>query len=119
MKIGVSFDRARTLVMHEQALFHAAVSHGDTHAAWRSLERIHILSQEFGLMHLVSHWRMVRYAWSLRDGREVLGQLTRLALAPIGNISGRLPFGNTGRANVSAFQPMEIPPDLIMQITKL
>lgn len=105
--------------MHEQALFHAAVENSDTHAAWRSLERIHILSQEFGLMHLASHWRMLCFAWSLRDSREVFGQLTRLVLAPIGNLIGRLPFGNTGRSNVSAFQPMDIPPDLKDQIAKL
>ena len=55
MKIVISVDCARTLVMHEQALFHAAVENSDTHAAWRSLERIHILSQEFGLIHLASH----------------------------------------------------------------
>ena len=119
MKVEISVDGARTLDMHEQALFHAAVVHRNTHAAWRSLDRIHILSQEFGLMHLASHWRMLRFAWSLRDSREVLGQLTRLALAPIGNITSKLLFGNTGRANVSTFQPMDIPPDLKAQIAKL
>lgn len=119
MRIKISVDRARTLVLSEQALFQAAVAEGNTLTAWRSLERIHIPSQEFGSMHLASHWRMLRYAWSLRDNREVLGQLTRLALAPIGNITGKLPFGNTGRANVSAFQPMDIPPDLKAKIAEL
>lgn len=27
-------------------------------------------------------------------------------MAPLGNLTGRLPIGNTGRANVSAFAPM-------------
>ncbi|MBT8427288.1 MAG: DUF3703 domain-containing protein, partial [Erythrobacter sp.] len=32
--------------------------------------------------------------------------------APLGNLTGRLPWGNTGRANVSAFAPMPYPDDL-------
>lgn len=119
MKIQLPIEDARLLVMHEMSQFEAAQAKGDSDTAWRSLERIHIISQGFGIMHLSSHWRMLLYAWALRDTKEVLGQLTRLALAPVGNLTGRLPFGNTGRANVSAFLPMELPADLSAQITKL
>ena len=119
MKIQFPIEHARLLVMHEMSQFEAAQAQGDTDTAWRSLERIHIISQGFGIMHLSSHWRMLLYAWALRDTKEVFGQLTRLALAPVGNLTGRLPFGNTGRANVSAFLPMELPADLSAQITKL
>jgi hypothetical protein len=35
-----------------------------------------------------------------------------LLLAPLGSLTGRLPIGNTGRSNVSAFLPMAIPQDL-------
>lgn len=118
MKIQLSIERARLLVIHEMAQFKAAQSGGDTDTAWRSLERVHIISQGFGRMHLSSHWRMLLYAWTLRDTKEVFGQLTRLALAPVGNLTGRLPFGNTGRANVSAFMPMDIPAELSAKITK-
>lgn len=38
--------------------------------------------------------------------------MLRLALAPLGNLTGRIPQGNTGRSNVSAFQSMEVPDDL-------
>lgn len=55
---------------------------------------------------------MLRFAIEVRDGREALGQTFRLLLVPIGNATGRLPAGNTGRANVSAFDPMPIPADL-------
>lgn len=119
MKVEISVERARLLVNHQLRHFEAAKISGDQHAAWRSLEHIHILSQGFGLMHPYSHWWMLRYAWTLRDKKEVVGQLMRLALAPIGNLTGRLPFGNTGRANVNAFQPMDIPSDLGAKITKL
>jgi hypothetical protein len=55
---------------------------------------------------------MLRAAWALRDGRELRGQLLRLALTPIGHLSGRLPLGSTGASNVSPFEPMALPPEL-------
>jgi hypothetical protein len=38
--------------------------------------------------------------------------MVRIILAPLGALTGRLPVGNTGRSNVSAFAPMPIPADL-------
>lgn len=84
----------------------------DRARAWRSLERAHIISQRALGPHMRVHSIMVGYALHLRDGREVVGQLARLALAPLGSLTGRIPFGNTGRSNVSAFQPMALPEDL-------
>jgi hypothetical protein len=55
---------------------------------------------------------MLELACRLRDWREVGGQIVRLALAPFGNLTGRLPVGNTGRSDISAFAEMEIPDDL-------
>jgi hypothetical protein len=55
---------------------------------------------------------MLEFAVALRDWREVTGQVVRLILAPLGALTGRIPVGNTGRSNVSAFQPMAIPDDL-------
>lgn len=76
------------------------------------LERAHVLGQrDFG-----RHWRvhllMLQVAWEATDGRELRGQLLRLALTPIGHLTKRLPEGNTGRSNVSAFVPMAVPADL-------
>jgi hypothetical protein len=42
----------------------------------------------------------------------VSGQVLRIALVPLGHLLGRLPRGNTGAANVSAFAPMAIAPDI-------
>ena len=55
---------------------------------------------------------MLLIGWSAGDRRQVMGQLMRIALVPVGHLAGRLPVGNTGGANVSAFKPMAIPPEL-------
>lgn len=55
---------------------------------------------------------MLCFAIEQRDWREAAGQIIRLALAPLGALTGHIPIGNTGRSNVSAFQPLPIPDDL-------
>ena len=80
--------------------------------AWRHLERAHVVAQERLKLHCISHWRMLQLAWRTRDWREVRGQIFRLSLAPIGNITGRLPIGNSGRSNISALARMEIEPEV-------
>jgi hypothetical protein len=85
---------------------------GDARAAFAQLERAHVLGQTRFGPHLRVHLGMLRAGWQLRDGPEVLGQLMRLALVPVGHLTGRLPIGNTGGANVSAFTPMPIAPEL-------
>ncbi|KPF72331.1 MAG: DUF3703 domain-containing protein [Blastomonas sp.] len=90
----------------------AAVQRGDVPLAWHHLGRAHILAQTRLGAHCVSHWKMLVFAVRLRNWPEAAGQLLRLALAPLGNLTGRLPLGNTGRSTVSAFAPMDIPLDL-------
>lgn len=99
-------------VQAEMAVFHTARAAGDGAAAWRALERVHIVSQPYVLLHLASHWAMLSFAVVTRNSGEIAGQLFRLLLVPLGALSGRLPIGNTGRANVSAFAPMPIPDEL-------
>ena len=85
---------------------------GDARSAFAALERAHLLGQLDFVPHLRVHWQMLRVGWSAGDWREVIGQVLRIALVPIGHLVGRLPMGNTGGANVSAFKPMAIPPEL-------
>jgi Protein of unknown function (DUF3703) len=85
---------------------------GDDQAAWAHLERAHILGQPFIGPHLRTHWEMLRLAVATRIRGEALGQVFRLVLVIPGTLLGRLPAGNTGRANVSAFVPMPIPAEL-------
>jgi hypothetical protein len=85
---------------------------GDSTRAFAFLERAHVLGQGRPVPHLRVHGQMLKLGWAVRDWREVTGQLMRLALVPVGHLFGRLPAGNTGGANVSAFKPMPVPPDL-------
>jgi hypothetical protein len=94
------------------AAFKKSRTAGDIASAWHSLERAHIVSQPFLGPHLANHRAMLGFAVAQSDWREVRGQIVRLGLAPIGALTGRIPLGNTGRSNVSAFQPMAIPDDL-------
>lgn len=77
---------------------------------WLLLEASHVLGQPLPGLHWRSHWWMLRHALRLRDAGEVAGQLLRLALTPLGHLLDRLPHGNTGRANVPATLPMDMPP---------
>lgn len=97
---------------NELATYRQARANGNQVGAWHHLERAHILGQLRMGLHINSHLHMLGYAIHLRQPREVLGQIMRLALAPLGNATGRLPWGNNGRADVSAFVEMEIPDDL-------
>ena len=76
------------------------------------LERAHVLGQSDFALHWRVHMMMLRAAVDLVDTREARGQVLRLALTPFGHLFKRLPRGNTGRANVSAFAPMPVPPEL-------
>jgi hypothetical protein len=55
---------------------------------------------------------MLAYAVRRRDRHEIIGQLTRVIVAGPGSWTGRYPVGNTGGADVSAFQPMPVPDDV-------
>jgi hypothetical protein len=89
---------------------------GGLELALQHLARAHILSQRHTLAHAAIHLRMLRLGWRRRDGREVLGQLSRTLAALL---FSRLwvPVGNTGLAGVSAFKPMPLPADLVHYLT--
>lgn len=103
---------AISLIAEEMARYRAGRRVKDHASAWQALERAHILAQPYLFPHLASHWHMLGFSLRVRDWREAGGQLFRLALVPLGSLTGRLPAGNTGRARVSAFRPMPVPPDL-------
>jgi hypothetical protein len=88
-----------------------AVTEGNSERAFGHLARAHILGQRSTWRHVHVHWLMLKLGASVRDRREVFGQLSRIVAAAI---FSRLwvPAGNTGRANVSATKPMPIPDDL-------
>ncbi|MDC0707625.1 DUF3703 domain-containing protein [Stigmatella sp. ncwal1] len=96
----------------ELRAFREAEAREEMTAAWRLLERAHILSQAHAWPHLRVHGAMFAFAWRRRDMREWLGQWPRLLLAAPGSWLGRAPRGNTGGAHVGLFTPMPIPEDL-------
>jgi Protein of unknown function (DUF3703) len=79
---------------------------------WDLLCAAHIVGQHVYALHIQSHLAMLRFAWHHKQWGEIFGQLMRLALVPIGHVFQRLPKGNSGRADISAFKPMEVPPKL-------
>jgi hypothetical protein len=84
----------------------------DFDRSWTLLEDAHVLSQPWAWLHVRVHGSMFVAAVVQRDVREVRGQLSRIAVAGPGSLSGRYPTGNTGRARVPATQPMPIAGEL-------
>jgi hypothetical protein len=84
----------------------------DFQAAFRHLERAHVLSQNWTVQHVRVHWRMFLWGVRRRDWREVAGQSVRIVSAAAKTGFGFLPHGNTGGTNVSPFRAMPIPDDL-------
>jgi hypothetical protein len=96
----------------ERAAARSARGRGDLTAEWKHLERAHILSQPLAGAHVRTHLAMLAYAFRRRDPHEIIGQLMRVIVAGPGSWTGRYPVGNTGGADVSAFQPMPVPDDV-------
>jgi hypothetical protein len=84
---------------------------GKVEVAFHHLERAHILSQRYTSAHVHVHWLMLRLGASMGAWREVIGQSTRIVAAAMFSRIW-VPIGNTGRANVSAIEPMVVPDDL-------
>lgn len=82
------------------------------HDRWLLLEAAHVVGQTRFGPHLETHGLMLAQAWRHRDAGEMVGQAFRLLLVPLGHLTGRLPIGNPGRTNVSAFKPMPLRSDI-------
>jgi hypothetical protein len=86
--------------------------------SWQHLERAHILGQPYPLAHTLVHWKMLSFGISIKNTKEVLGQIPRLLLGGVKSFVGKIPAGNTGGANVPPLTPMEIPADLQIIISR-
>lgn len=89
----------------------AAMARGESQTAFEHLGRAHILSQRYTWQHVYVHALMLKLGASTGNWREVIGQLSRIIAAAVFSRIW-VPVGNTGRANVSAMQPMAVPDDL-------
>lgn len=90
----------------------AAWQRGDLASAFAALERAHILSQRYLMAHVMTHLRMFRVGFARQDWREMFGQIIRLVSTVPGFLTGWVPRGNTGGADVSALKSMPLPADL-------
>lgn len=72
-------------------------------------ERAHILGQRYFLTHATTHIWMLRAGFARKDFREVTGQIVRLIAVVPGYLTGWVPKGNPGGAQVNAMRPMPIP----------
>ncbi|HEY9144489.1 DUF3703 domain-containing protein [Arenimonas sp.] len=104
-------NRLAAAFSHEWTLAQAARRAGDFNQAFRHLERAHILGQRHTWRHVKTHLGMLQVGWQRQDGREIVGQLTRIVAAALFSRIW-VPLGNTGGANVRATQPMPVPPEL-------
>ncbi|MDQ3632911.1 MAG: DUF3703 domain-containing protein [Acidobacteriota bacterium] len=96
----------------EVELAEKCVAENDLDAAFRHLERSHILGQSITYEHTRVHWLMLKIGWKREDLREIFGQIFRIIGASTKTPFGIYPTGNTGGANVSPFKPMPIAEDL-------
>lgn len=104
--------RIRAYVELELNAAQAAERAGEPLAAFRHLERAHVLGQRSTVQHVRVHMRMLFWGLRHHNTREVMGQFTRLIGAATKTWLGLIPQGNTGGANVNAFKAMPIPDDL-------
>ncbi|MBD3611164.1 MAG: DUF3703 domain-containing protein [Hydrogenovibrio crunogenus] len=109
---GTVREALRAAFEGEMSFAEDGLRSGDDAVAFRHYERAHVLGQMFVGPHVRANVGMLRVGWRRRDLREIVGQVLRIPGGLIGSAIGRVPIGNTGGANVSAFEPMAIPADL-------
>ena len=90
-------------------------SAGPLEERWNWLMAAHVVGQHRMDLHADCHRRMLALARASHDWREVAGQVQRLALLPVGHLTGRIPRGNVGRSTVGVMQVME-PPEAVQRL---
>lgn len=84
--------------------------------AFFHLERAHILGQAYVIPHSISHLFMLKIYFLKKEYMNSVGQIVRLVLGVFGSAVGLIPVGNTGGSEISMFQKMDIPPDLMKKM---
>lgn len=79
---------------------------------WIALERAHIVSQPYAVLHTRVHLAMLRRAIADRNRQETLGQVLRIVVAGPGSLTGRYPRGNIGTTAMGLRETTDVPPDL-------
>lgn len=85
---------------------------GNLEIAWRHLERAHVIGQAYPFEHSFVHWKMLVFGLKIKDKKEIIGQLPRLLVGGVKSFVGKIPFGNTGGANIHPLKPLPIEQDI-------
>lgn len=96
----------------ELEIYESELLKGNLQAAWRQLERAHIIGQSWPKEHCYIHWLMLKFGVKIKNRKEIAGQVPRLIFGGIKSFVGIIPVGNTGGADVACLLPMTIPEDL-------
>jgi len=113
MKLHIKIPHGLKIHFHQELqAAKTAYENRELRLSWRHLERAHILGQAWPLEHSRAHWRMMVFAFGIKNFREILGQIPRLLVGGVKSFVGEVPVGNTGGADVPPLRPMEIPDDL-------
>lgn len=102
----------KTHVDNEISCAEKAYLKNELKASWHHLERAHILGQAWPIQHTLVHWRMMVFAFKIKNIKEIIGQIPRLLVGGIKSFVAEIPLGNSGGADVPPLKPMEIPRDL-------
>lgn len=102
----------------ELSLAKQTFTQGELQTSWRHLERAHILGQAYPIEHSQAHWKMLVFAFRIKNTKEIIGQIPRLLIGGIKSFVGEIPVGNTGGANVPPIKAMKIPEDLLLILKK-
>lgn len=81
-------------------------------AAFRHLERAHVLGQAVTYEHARIYFLMLKIGWRRKNWREIFGQISRIIGASTKTPLGIYPTGSTGAANVNPFKPIPVAKDL-------
>lgn len=96
----------------ECQLARQARARGNLAGAEHHWSRAHILGQPRIGPHLRTHAALLGLYLHQSRFADAAGQIFRWVLVIPGTWLKRLPAGNNGLSNVSAFKPMAVPPDL-------
>ena len=93
--------------------YKAAILHNDLHAAWRHLEKAHVIGQAYPYEHSYVHWKMFLFGVKIKNTKEIIGQIPRLLVGGVKSFVGKIPVGNTGGANVPPLKPLPIEDEIV------
>src|SRR5690554_547795 len=96
----------------ELTKYQDAFNAGNLTLAWNHLERAHIIGQAYPIPHTQVHWLMLKFGFSIKNRKEIFGQIPRLLVGGVKSFVGVIPVGNTGGADVPPLRKMEIPEDI-------